>query len=148
MPKPPLGHSFLGEIWWIFRRLIFLADLGARKKTMPRPASLIATWKDRMRHFAGAEQALDAFLDSLEGSSSRAGTLTSVKSLQVNAKMDCEVNRTHRHTLYRDMRHHRCECRRMLINIKKFRRACGNAGLSMAILVGLLIFRRYAVRSR
>ena len=49
---------------------------GARKKTVPRPASLIATWKGRMRHFAGAEQALDAFLDSLAGSSLRAGTLT------------------------------------------------------------------------
>ena len=36
----------------------------------------------------------------------------------------------------------------MLMFMKKMRTACVNAGFSMAILIGLIVFKRFAVRVR
>ena len=36
----------------------------------------------------------------------------------------------------------------MMMKTKKMRVFCTNAGLSVAILIGLLVFRRFAVRQR
>ena len=60
----------------------------------------------------------------------------------------CEVNKTHKHTNCRDKHGKRCNAHHMKSLLVKVRKTLNDAGLSLAILVGLLIFRRYAVRSR
>ena len=60
----------------------------------------------------------------------------------------CEVNKTHKHTNCRDKHGKRCNTHPMKSLLVKVRKTLNDAGLSLAILVGLLIFRRYAVRSR